>query len=68
MSAEQETVWAIKGLISELPAAEREAVDELAEHMRRQLACAGEPAGTLVIALLGAEAQLKAAEIEKGAK
>jgi hypothetical protein len=50
----------IKGLISSLPAAQQEACNELAEQMRRQIAAAGEPIGTLVVALIGAETQEKA--------
>lgn len=52
----------IKGLISGLPAAEQEACNELAEHMRRQIKSAGEPVGTLAMALVGAEAQLAASK------
>lgn len=56
--AAESVVLQIKGIIHSLPAAEREACDELCEHMRRQVKAAGDPAGTLAIALLGAEAQL----------
>jgi hypothetical protein len=52
----------IREAITELPAAEREACVELVEHMRRQIEAAGEPVGTLALALLGAEAQLKASQ------
>jgi len=60
MTSEQELVYTIKGVIASLPAAEQEACNELADHMRRQLEVAGEPVGTLALALLGAEAQAKA--------
>jgi len=59
MTSPQDLVFTIKGVIASLPAAEQEACLELAEHMRRQLAVAGEPVGTLALALLGAEAQAK---------
>ena len=61
MSDEQSTLYEIRGMIASLPEAEREATLELAEHIRRQLASAGEPVATMVVALIGAEAQLKAA-------
>lgn len=51
----------IKGVISELPPAQSEACIELAEHIRSCCKVAGEPVGTLAIALVGAEAQLSAA-------
>jgi hypothetical protein len=60
MTHSQETILMIKGLISSLPAAQQEACNELAEQMRRQIAAAGEPIGTLVVALIGAETQEKA--------
>jgi len=60
MTSEQEIVYIIKGAIGHLPAVEREACNELVEYMRRQIEAAGEPVGTLALALLGAEAQLKA--------
>ena len=59
MTNEEQTLLMIKGLISQLPVAEQEATNELAEHMRRMIASAGEPVGTLALALVGAEAQAK---------
>lgn len=59
MTTEEQTLLMIKGLIASLPAAEQEACEELVEHMRRQLKMAGEPVGTLALALLGAEAQVE---------
>lgn len=56
MTNDEELIFTIKGMISTLSAAEREAANELADHMRKQLTAIGEPAGTLVLALLGAEA------------
>lgn len=56
MTQEQQTVLVIKGVISELPAAQVEACNELAELMRAQIRRAGEPVGTLALALVGAEA------------
>lgn len=60
MTSNQDLVFTIKGVIASLPAAEQEACNELVEHMRMQLKIAGEPVGTLALALLGAEAQAKA--------
>jgi hypothetical protein len=60
MTQEQETVLLIKGAISELPAAQNEACEELCEHIRMVIKTAGEPVGTLALALVGAEAQAKA--------
>ncbi len=61
MTPEQQTVLLIKGAISELPAAQEEACNELADHIRRAIKQAGEPVGTLALALVGAEAQANAA-------
>lgn len=60
MNEYEKTVLMIKGLIASLPAAEQEACNELADHMRRQIAAAGDPVGLLALTLLGAEAQAKA--------
>ncbi len=57
MTQEQETILLIKGAISELPAEQKEACEELAEHIRRACKVSGEPVGTLALALVGAEAQ-----------
>lgn len=57
MDSDQETILLIKGAISELSAAESEACHELAEHIRRAISLAGEPVGTLALALVGAEWQ-----------
>ena len=54
---EQLTILAIKGIISELPAAQEDACFELAEHIRTVVKCAGEPVGMLALSLVGAEAQ-----------
>ncbi len=59
-ASEKETILLIKGMISELPADQREAVEEVAGHLRRVLTSAGEPVGTMALALVGAEAQAKA--------
>lgn len=59
MTQEQETVLLLKGAISELPVAQSEACKELAEHIRRACKMAGEPVGTLALALVGAEAQAR---------
>lgn len=50
-------VLLIKGVISELPAGQMQSCLELAEHIRQACRAAGEPVGTLAIALVGAEAQ-----------
>jgi len=60
MTAEQEAVLLIKGAISELPAAQREACEELVEHIRYVCKVAGPPVGMLALSLVGAEAQEKA--------
>jgi hypothetical protein len=57
MTSEEQTVLLIRGMISQLPAAEREACEELVDHMKRAAKMAGEPVGTLAVALLGAEMQ-----------
>lgn len=59
MTQSEQTILMIKGMISGLPAAEQEACNELAEHMRRQLSAAGDVVGTLALALVGAESQAK---------
>ncbi len=59
MNNDQETILLIKGCIAELPAALQEACKELAEHIRHVCKTAGEPVGTLALALVGAEAQAK---------
>lgn len=60
MNEYEQQILMIKGLISELPAAQSEACHELAEHIRRVIKQAGEPVGTLALALVGLEAQAKA--------
>jgi hypothetical protein len=57
MTDEEQTVLLIKGAIAELPAAEREQCESMVEHLRRMIADAGSPVGTLAIALIGAELQ-----------
>lgn len=56
MTQEQQTLLLIKGAISELPPELEEACNELAEHFRRLVESAGEPVGSLALALVGAEA------------
>lgn len=60
MTQEQQTILILKGAISELPAAQSEACLELAEHFRRLIEAAGQPVGTLALALVGAEMQFEA--------
>ncbi len=50
----------IQDMIYSLPAAQCEACNEVAEHLRRVVKQAGHPVGTLAFALVGAEAQAKA--------
>lgn len=57
---DKETIKAIQNVIYSMPAAQCEACNELAEHIRRVIKSAGEPIGTLALALVGAEAQSKA--------
>lgn len=59
MTEDQELVLVIKGLISDLPPAEREACEELAGHIRQCCRVAGEIVGTLALTLVGAEAQAR---------
>lgn len=59
MTQEEQTILIIKGVISELPPAQKEACEELAEHIRQTCKVAGEPVGTLALALVGAEAQAR---------
>ena len=61
MTQEEQNVLMIKGLISELQDDQREACNMLAQSIRQSLEIAGDPVGTLVLALVGSEAQLKAA-------
>lgn len=60
MNPDRETILLIKGAISELPAAQAEACNELAEHIRTAIKVAGEPVGSLALALVGAEKQAEA--------
>lgn len=59
MTTEQIVVNEITKHISELPVAQGEACLELAEFFRMNIKRAGEPVGTLALALVGAELQLK---------
>ena len=54
MTEDQKTLMIIKGAISDLPAAEREACMELAEHIRQTVKVAGEKVGRFALALVGA--------------
>ena len=57
MTEEQQTVLMIKGLISELPKEQIEACYKLIDDIKHLMAEAGEPVGTLSVALIGAELQ-----------
>lgn len=57
MTPEEQTILLIKGMIAELPAAMAEQCNDLADHIRRAVKTAGDPIGTLALALVGAEAQ-----------
>jgi hypothetical protein len=57
MNQDQQTILLIKGAIASLSAAEQEACHELADFLRMNIKRAGEPVGTLALALVGAEAQ-----------
>lgn len=57
MTPEEETILIIKGTIAELPPELAEATNELAEFIRMNVKRAGNPVGTLAIALVGAEMQ-----------
>ena len=60
MTNEDQTVLMIKGLIAELPPAEREQCEELVHHINLMIKNAGQPVGTLALALVGAEMQQEA--------
>ncbi len=57
MTKDQETILIIKGLISELPAAQQEACEELILHLKSVIRTAGNPVGPLALSLVGAELQ-----------
>lgn len=54
MNAEEQTLTEIRAAIYQLPAAEREACEECADHIRRVVATAG-GVGLMALALVGAE-------------
>lgn len=58
MTQEEQTLLVIKGAIASLGAAEEEACKELADHIERVVKQAGEPVGTLAMALVGAKMQV----------
>lgn len=60
MTTEEQTVLLIKGMISDLPAVQQEACNELADHLRSQIERAGSPVGPLAMALVGAKMQAEA--------
>jgi hypothetical protein len=60
MSEDEQTILMIKGMIASLPPDQEEACNELAEFFRMNVKSAGEPVGTLAIALVGAEMQMRA--------
>lgn len=62
MTYEQQTVLLAKGLIAELPADQRETCEELINHIKANLKCAGEPIATISITLITAEMQLAATQ------
>ena len=55
MTQEQQILFTIKGVISELPPAEQEATHELARFIQENVERAGSPVGALALALVGAE-------------
>lgn len=59
MTEAQQTTLILRGMISQLPAEQRKACEELAELIRANMRAADEPVGTLAIALVGAELQEK---------
>jgi hypothetical protein len=54
---DKQNIKAVQDAIYSLPAAQCEACNELAEHIRSLIKSAGEPVGTLALALVGVEAQ-----------
>ena len=57
MTTEEQTLFTIKGIISELPADQKEACLELAELIRQNVKNAGELVGTIALTLIVAEMQ-----------
>lgn len=60
MTIEEQTLLIVKGVISELPAVQQEACNELAHHICVQIERAGSPVGPLAMALVGAKMQVEA--------
>jgi hypothetical protein len=64
LTAEEETVILIKRAIAALPPASEEQCNEMIVHIQRMVAAAGEPVGSLVVALVGAEMQLAVSRLD----
>lgn len=57
MTQDEATILMIRWAIASLPAAEAEACNDFAEHIRRSVKLAGDVVGPLAVALVGAEMQ-----------
>ena len=55
MSEDEKNLLIIRGTIAFLPAAQKEACDELVDHIRMLVRQAGSPVGPLALALVDAE-------------
>lgn len=66
LTPDEMTLYALKGVLSELPASDQAAVDKCMTKMRQAMAEAGEPAGLMALGLLGAEMAVAQAKEEKG--
>jgi hypothetical protein len=59
MTTEELLIRDIQVIVGQLPGAQYEACNELVAHLEAAIKSAGEPVGTLALALVGAKAQAK---------
>ena len=62
LNQEETILYALKGMLSEMPAAEQARVNECITKMRQAMAGAGEVMGAVALALIGAEASASSAK------
>ena len=55
VSPDEMTLYALKGVLSEMPQSEQSLVDKCMTDIRKAMAEAGEPAGLMALGLVGAE-------------
>lgn len=58
MKQEEQNLLMLKGILSDLPADQKEACEELCDHILMLCKVAGDPVGTLALAAAGMKAQL----------